>query len=175
MGFKTYLRTLAVIVAALVGLKVGLSVFIDPYDVFGGVGIVERNFEPNTRIAKIQFLSERCGDFDSYVLGTSRVNYYNVEDASKSLGGRFYNFNVSAETMGGVRAKLEWLAANCTVARVLIGLDFDWFHADEFNGGDLLRREHPAVVSGDIKDALHDLQQSEREDIEGTYAGSTAE
>ncbi len=138
-------------VAALVALKVGLSVLIDPYDAFGGVGIVERNFEPNTRIAKIRFLSERCGDFDSYVLGTSRVNYYNVEDASKSLGGRFYNFNVSAETMGGVRAKLEWLAANCTVARVLIGLDFDWFHADEFNGGDLLRREHPAVNSGEVK------------------------
>ena len=151
MRFKTYLRTLAVIVAALVALKVGLSVVIDPYGVFGGVGIVERNFEPNTRIGKIRFLSDRCGDFDSYVLGTSRVNYYNVEDASKSLGGRFYNFNVSAETMGGVRAKLEWLAANCTVDRVLIGLDFDWFHSDEFHGGDLLRREHPALNSGNVR------------------------
>lgn len=145
MRFKTYLRTLGVIVAALVALKIGLSVVIDPYDAFGAVGIVERNFEPNTRIAKIRFLSERCGDFDSYVLGTSRVNYYNVEDASKSLGGRFYNFNVSAETMGGVRAKLDWLAANCTVDRVLIGLDFDWFHSEEFHEGDLLRREHPAA------------------------------
>ena len=145
MRFKTYLRTLAAIVTALVALKVGLSVVIDPYDAFGAVGFVQRNFEPNTRIAKIRFLSERCGDFDSYVLGTSRVNYYNVADASKSLGGRFYNFNVSAETMGGVRAKLEWLAANCTVDRVLIGLDFDWFHSDEFHGGDLLRREHPAA------------------------------
>lgn len=151
MRFKTYLRTLAAIVTALVALKVGLSVVIDPYDVFGAVGIVDRNFEPNTRIAKIRFLSERCGDFDSYVLGTSRVNYYNVEDASKSLGGRFYNFNVSAETMGGVRAKLEWLAANCTVDRVLIGLDFDWFNANEFHVGDLLRREHPAANGGEIK------------------------
>ena len=136
------------IVVALVLLKIGLSVVIDPYDAFGGVGIVERNFEPNTRISKIRFLSERCGDFDSYVLGTSRVNYYNVEDASASLGGRFYNFNVSAETMGGVRAKLEWLAANCRVGRVLIGLDFDWFHSEEFHEGDLLRREHPAVIGG---------------------------
>ena len=49
MRFKIYLRTLAAIVAALVVLKVGLSVVIDPYDAFGGVGVVERNFEPNTR------------------------------------------------------------------------------------------------------------------------------
>lgn len=150
MGFKTYLRTLGAIVVAFILLKVGLSVLIDPYDAFGGVGLVERNFEPNTRITKIRFLSERCGDFDSYVLGTSRVNYYNVEDASASLGGRFYNFNVSAETMGGVRAKLEWLVANCSVERVLIGLDFDWFHSEEFHAGDLLRREHPAVIGGRV-------------------------
>ena len=150
MRFKTYLRTFGVIVVALVLLKIGVSVVIDPYDAFGGVGIVERNFEPNTRISKIRFLSEHCGDFDSYVLGTSRVNYYNVEDASRSLGGRFYNFNVSAETMGGVRAKLEWLAANCRVGRVLIGLDFDWFHSEEFHEGDLLRREHPAVIGRSV-------------------------
>ena len=65
MRFRSYLRTLAVIVAALVMLKVGLSVVIDPYHAFGTFGIVDRNFEPNTRISKIRFLSERCRDFDS--------------------------------------------------------------------------------------------------------------
>ncbi len=151
MRFRSYLRTLAVIVAALVALKVGLSVVIDPYQAFGTFGIIERNFEPNTRISKVRFLSERCRDFDSYVLGTSRVNYYNVEDASEIFGGRFYNFNVSAETMGGVRAKLRWLAANCPVERVVVGLDFDWFHSAEFHQGDLLRREHPAAIGGGFK------------------------
>lgn len=121
---------------------------IDPYRVFGLTGFNARNFEPNTRYLKIEHLRRHCGDLDGYVLGTSRVNFYGTEAPERLFGGRFYNLSVSAETVPGMVARVDWLLANCPVHRVLVGLDFDWFGYEQREESDNLRREH-YLLSGD--------------------------
>lgn len=120
------------------------SVIVDPYKVFGFTDFNQKNFEPNTRYLKIEHLLKDTS-YNAFILGSSRVNFYDIELANKLLGYKFYNMTAPSETQPGVRKKLDWLVTNRKIKKVIIGLDYD--HQTIETSSDLLRLDHP-LVSG---------------------------
>ncbi len=123
------------------------SVIVDPYKVFGFTNFNQKNFEPNTRYLKIEHLL-KDKSYNAFILGSSRVNFYDIELANKLLGYKFYNMTAPSETQPGVRKKLDWLVTNRQIKKVIIGLDYDHQTIETFS--DLLRLDHP-LVSGQSK------------------------
>lgn len=117
------------LVAGWLAFHVAVSLVLDPYNVFGLPAPYDRDgmHMQNDRYAKIEYLRRAPDAPRNYVFGSSRANYYNVEDAAAALGGRWYNFTVSSETPMGVLLKLRWLRRHKGLERAIITLDFDIF------------------------------------------------
>ena len=128
-------------------LQVLIAVIADPYCVFGIVRYSKRNFEPNTRFLKVEYL-RRQHDYDAFILGSSRASFLESESARTACGSehRYFNLNASLENGAGIRQKLEWLTRTRTVAQVIIAIDFD-LQSVLGDPLDLLRQDHP-LISG---------------------------
>ncbi|MBX9633417.1 MAG: hypothetical protein K2X44_00420 [Magnetospirillum sp.] len=125
----SYSRVFLGLVVGWLVLHVAVSLALDPYNVFGLPALFDRDgmHMQNDRYAKIEYLSRKGDAPKNYIFGSSRANYYNVEDAAARLGGRWYNFTVSSETPMGVLLKLRWLRQHVGLQRAVIALDFDIF------------------------------------------------
>ncbi len=148
MGKRYLIFIVALLLAGPVVATVPFAVGVDPYRVFGWSGYNNHNFFPNTRYMKTEHLLKHT-EFDAFVLGSSRANYYRDTSLQRYTGHRWYNLNVSAETAEGLLARVRWLLDSRTVRQLLIPLDYDMmFQVKAFREGDLLRMEHPAVSGG---------------------------
>lgn len=134
-------------VLGLCVLQVIVAVVADPYCVFGIVRYPKRNFEPNTRFLKIEYL-QRHPEYDGFILGSSRAGSLDALAAARTCGPglSYFNLNASLEGAAGMRRKLEWLVASRPVRQIVVLVDFDLqsVGTDPF---DLLRQDHP-LVSG---------------------------
>ncbi|MBW4699488.1 MAG: hypothetical protein KME03_16640 [Aphanocapsa lilacina HA4352-LM1] len=143
-----YSRALLLTVVLLSVVQLVVAIAVDPYDVFGIVRFAKKNFEPNTRYLKVEYLLTQPR-FDAFIFGSSRTMYYAAATADRASGERyrFFNFGVSLENGFGIRRKLEWLLRQKRIQKALIGLDFD-IQSVPTDPLDLLRQDHP-LVSGD--------------------------
>ncbi|MBM4200070.1 MAG: hypothetical protein FJ189_02135, partial [Gammaproteobacteria bacterium] len=113
-------------VFGLCALQALIAVVADPYCVLGIVRYPKRNFEPNTRFLKVEYL-RRHPEFDAFILGSSRASFLESEAARAACGPqrRYFNLNASLENGAGIRQKLDWLTRTRKVAQVIIAVDFD--------------------------------------------------
>ena len=134
-------------VLALCLMQVAMAVITDPYCVFGVIRYPKRNFEPNTRFLKIEYL-RRHPEYDAFILGSSRAAYYGADIAERLCPGdqQYFNLSVSLENGAGIRRKLKWLIAHRRVSQAILNLDFD-VQSVATDPLDLLRQDHP-LVSG---------------------------
>lgn len=107
-------------------LYAAASFALDPLRVFGTSDFNRKNFEPNARFLQIEHL-KRDPRPDAFVLGSSRVNFYDVGDLTRMTHERFYNLSASMEGFQGIARKVGWLLHNRHVTMVVIGLDFDLY------------------------------------------------
>lgn len=128
-------------------LQVLIAVAADPYCVYGIIRYEKRNFEPNSRFLKVEYL-QRHPEYDAFILGSSRAAFLDASVAERLCGDqiRYYNLNASLESGAGIRRKLQWLAASRRVRQVVVLVDFD-LQSVGTDPLDLLRQEHP-LVSG---------------------------
>ena len=129
----------------LCALQVLVSVIADPYCVFGILRYPKRNFEPNTRFLKIEYL-RRHPEYDAFILGSSRASFLGATSARSACGPdrRYFNLNASLENGAGIRQKLAWLTRTREVRQVVINVDFD-LQSVLSDPLDLLRQEHPLI------------------------------
>ena len=128
---------------------VAATVAIDPYKVFGIFNFNNKNFEPNNRYLKIEYLRGNH-EHDAYILGSSRVAAYDVNTAKELSGWNYYNLTASGANMEEVLAVAKWLVKTKHVRQMIVGLDFDaMFLAGPIDKYDLLRQEH-YLVSGEL-------------------------
>ena len=145
---RYYTWTLLGMTFGLVAVWYAAAVYFDPYGVFGLSGFNQKNFLTNDRYQKVEHL-RRDTHHNAFVLGSSRVNFYDVERAGSLTGWSYYNMTASGETSLGILRKLRWLVRTQPVNHVLIGVDFDFqFMIDAIAPTDFLRQEHP-LVSGE--------------------------
>lgn len=141
-----YVRFLLATIAGLFFLNLMWAIVLDPFKVFGIFDFNTRNWEPNTRYLKIEYLKKH--EFRGFILGTSRVNGYDVEVATQLTGVPFYNLNADSETPYGMYHKLQWLFGRQAVSQIILGLDFDEFDQPLKRGEmDLQGQEHPMTFT----------------------------
>jgi hypothetical protein len=130
---------------ATIVLYASAAVALDPLRIFGTSGFNRKNFEPDARYLQIEYLKGHAGP-DAFVLGSSRVNFYDVADLRRLTGRRFYNLSASIEGFQGIRSKVEWLLKHRPVRMVVIGLDYDLYDVLE-DRSDLQHVDHPEIDS----------------------------
>jgi hypothetical protein len=139
-----YLILLAAVIFGTLLLNCIAVVVVDPFKIFGAFEVNRRNFEPNTRYLKVEYL-RRHPEFDGFILGSSRANGYSVEVANRLAGGQHYNFTVAGDTMLGMLRKVEWLMATRTVRHLMVTFSFDDFILSTESMQTLMKIEHPQV------------------------------
>jgi hypothetical protein len=143
-GARRYAAIVVGVVLLLAATTLAASVALDPYRVlFPDRGNL-RNFEPNERATKIaQLGANGCAQFDGFMLGASRANFYPTPSVEAAFGGRWYNMTVAGETMAGMYRRARWLLTHCSPKHLVVTVDPLQFGWGPDYGSDLLRGEPP--------------------------------
>lgn len=134
---------LAVCVCAL------FNILVDPFGVFGDpilrwYGYNETN---NPRIAKVAWLEEHAGEYDSFIVGSSSAASYDVEQLDAYLDASFYNLFFYGSDALDYRDTVKYLLENHNVKNILLNLGVnECFVYNE--GEDTLNQRMHAKVSG---------------------------
>lgn len=148
--FCKFLTTFILTAVAVTWAVLTFNVAVDAYGVFWPPSdkIEVRDFEPNTRYRKIQYLVPRCSQYDTLIMGDSRIFAYQTSDINMSIGGRAYNLSNSAETVNGVeRTFRALLGAGCKPKVLIFAVGLDAYPLGDPAVGDyqLLRTPHPLI------------------------------
>lgn len=151
MSHKYYVQILLLTVLSGLGLILGLNLAVDPYSVLG-TSRLKYTFQPNERYLKIEYLAQHRNQFDSYLMGSSRIGTTDPHDVQKYLlDSHFYNLSVSIGSTHDHLKHLEYLIASGNRPRHLyIGLDVDLGLTDfSHDAHQLLTSLHPDVPGQD--------------------------
>lgn len=137
--FLIKVMVFCLIVAALI---VPFNVIIDPYNVFHADRIRDNGIEPNKNYFKTKYVIENSEKYDSYLFGSSRVGFLDVE---KMTGGTYYNMMYSEGVPYEHLKTLEAMVSNGEVPKnVIIGVDdIACFVDPEFHKKQLYRLAYP--------------------------------
>lgn len=144
-----YIQILVIVAVITILILQIPTLLVDPYKVFGLTNFNKKNFDPNTRYLKIEYLLKDNLP-NAFILGSSRVNFYDAKVASLLSGYNYYNMTAFNDYPLTIRKKLEWLANNRKINQVILGMDYDHQAIDQTKDSDLLRQEHP-LISGEPK------------------------
>ncbi|HWR39069.1 MAG TPA: hypothetical protein VN611_06185 [Patescibacteria group bacterium] len=140
------LRVFTATAVGLVGLTMLTNLLLDPFRIFN-TGLLPHDYQVNERYAKIQFLEQTHGQFDSYILGSSRSLSTDPNILEKYIpGSRFYNMGVSGGTTYDHWLHLKYfLAQGYPVRNIYLQLDPEALTDYQFDAGNYLNRHHPRV------------------------------
>ncbi|MCM1385934.1 MAG: hypothetical protein NC231_01290 [Bacillus sp. (in: Bacteria)] len=103
------------------GLAIGISAGIDPYNVFHWQNARDNGVEPNKNYVKTQYVLHHPEKYNMFIFGNSRVGSL---DAAKVTDGTCYNMYYSeglpAEHYENITAFLE---AGVSIKRIYLGID----------------------------------------------------
>lgn len=118
------------------------NVIVDPYNVFHADRIRDNGIEPNKNYFKTKYVIENSEKYDSYLFGSSRVGFLDVE---KMTGGTYYNMMYSEGVPYEHFKTLEAMVTNGEVPKnVIIGVDdIACFVDPEFHKSQLYRLAYP--------------------------------
>jgi hypothetical protein len=151
MLHKHYVQILLLTALSGLGLIFGLNLAVDPYSVLG-TSQLKYTFQPNERYLKIEYLAQHRNQFDSYLMGSSRIGTTNPHDVQKYFpDSHFYNLSASISSTYDHLKHLEYLLISGKRPRHLyIGLDVDLGLTDfSHDAHQLLTRLHPDVPRQD--------------------------
>jgi hypothetical protein len=139
-------RAVVISAVATVTAIVAVNVLVDPYAVLHTVSWPKHGYTDNDRYNKMEHLLAGPPKYDSYILGSSRMGFYDPEQAQGLLGGHFYNLSVFGGTPGDALAMLRVLdARGHPIDRVVVGIDIIPFMS--INAPDRPDyRHHPEVL-----------------------------
>lgn len=124
MSSKKWLVMLGITVVLALGLCAGANILADPFGVFGDPVFdwYSYNETNNPRTAKLAWLEEHGGEFDSYIIGSSSAASYNVEELNEYLDAKFYNLFVYGCDTKDYRDFAAYLLERQPVKRLILNL-----------------------------------------------------
>lgn len=139
---KKFLCKVTVFTLIVALLVIPFNVIIDPYNVFHADRIRDNGIEPNKNYFKTKYVIENPEKFDSYLFGSSRVGFLDVE---KMTGGTYYNMMYSEGVPYEHLKSLEAMILNGEIPKnVVIGVDdIACFVDPEFHTQQLYRLAYP--------------------------------
>lgn len=118
---KKFLLKIAPFVAVILLLEIALPIVVDPYNVFHWRNIRDNGVEPNKNFIKMSYILENPDRFDSFVFGSSRVEFL---DVTRLTDGNYYNMCYSEGLPAEHYENLKILIANGIIPKnVLMGVD----------------------------------------------------
>jgi len=111
----------AVLAALLFG---GLNVAVDPFGVFGDrfIGWWSYNMTQNPRTAKIGWLDVHHGEYDSYIIGSSKTSSFPTELLNRYTGGRFYNLFSYGGDLYDAEMTVNYVLENYDAKRIIVNV-----------------------------------------------------
>lgn len=118
---KKFLRKIAPFVLFILILELVIPMAVDPYNVFHWQKIRDNGVEPNSNYIKMQYILHNPDKFDSFLFGSSRTGFVNVEHIPE---GKWYNMSYSEGLPAEHLENLRELIANGIIPKtVMIGVD----------------------------------------------------
>ncbi len=112
----------------LIAIVIGLfNYFIDPYGMFGDpiLDWWTYNQTLNPRGAKIAYLQDHHGEYDSYIVGSSGSSSYPIEELNAYMNARFYNCFFYGTDMVDFELMSKYLIENYEVKNLLLNLSMN--------------------------------------------------
>ena len=106
---KKFLRKIAPFVLFILILELAIHMAVDPYNVFHWQEIRDNGVEPNSNYIKMQYVLHNPDKFDSFLFGSSRTGFVNVEHIPE---GKWYNMSYSEGLPAEHLENLRELIAN---------------------------------------------------------------
>lgn len=149
---KKFLVKVLVYGLVLAMLIIPVNVLVDPYNVFHASNIRDNGIEPNKNYIKTKHAIQNKDVYDSYLFGSSRVGFIDVDVLSELTGENYYNMTYSEalpqENLESIRRLIEYGEKPKTI---LLGLDDISYLVDpQMHKNQLFRRSYPK--RGDIEE-----------------------
>ena len=124
MNAKKWLIRFACTALALVMLFAGFNILTDPMGVFGDplFDWYSYNMTNNPRAAKIAYLDEHHGEYDSYIIGCSSTSSFPVDAFNEYTGASFYNMIMYGADMLDVEQISAYLIEHYTVKNLVVNV-----------------------------------------------------
>ena len=125
MAWKKWLLLFFGAVLGCAALLAGFNVVVDPFGVFGDrfLDWYEYDMTMNPRVAKIAWLERHHGDYDSYVIGSSKASSISVSELNEYMDASFYNMTWYGGDLADERALVRYLIENYTVKNIVLTVD----------------------------------------------------
>ena len=139
---KKFLCKVVVFSLIVAVMIVPFNVIVDPYNVFHADRVRDNGIEPNKNYFKTKYVIKYPEKFDSYLFGSSRVGFLDVE---KMTGGTYYNMMYSEGVPYEHLKSLEAMIGGGEIPKnVIIGVDdIACFVDPEFHNQQLYRLAYP--------------------------------
>ncbi len=138
MSGKKWLLMLAGSVLLALALCAGVNVLADPFGVFGDpiFNWYSYNETNNPRVAKLAWLEEHHGEYDSYIIGSSSAASLEARTMEKYVDGRFYNLFVYGSDTRDYRDLAAYVLEHYEVKHLVLNLGINEanVYADEPEG-----------------------------------------
>lgn len=122
MGIKKWLVWFAGACAVLTLLFGLYNVLLDPFGVFGDPVFdwYAYNMTQNPRAAKLSYLERHNREYDSYIIGSSKVSSISCEELNGYLDARFYNMTWYGGKLGDELDAANYLLEQYTVKNMVL-------------------------------------------------------
>lgn len=147
MSHKTFSIVLVVVALTYLGVIALINIIVDPFNIFR-TPFFKEQAQINDRYAKIAFLKKRGAQFNSYLMGSSRMFFTAPEMIERYIpSAKFYNLATIFGTMYEHLLHVKYLLdRGFPLQNLYIGLDMDMYAVAKLHDGkDCLLRLHPDV------------------------------
>ena len=133
--------------AVSAALLAGFNVAVDPFGVFGDkiFDWYAYDMTQNPRIAKIAYLDEHHGEYDSYIIGSSKTSSYSVEKLNEYTGARFYNMIMYGGDMYDAQKTAEYVINNYEVKNIILNIGIEEMYSYDYEDDDTKGNLHTKV------------------------------
>lgn len=149
MSSKKWFFMFILTAVLICALYAGASAAVDPFGAFGDRFLKWYSYDMtnNPRVAKISYLEQSHGEYDSYIVGSSSTSSYPVEELNRYYGASFYNMIMYGADMLDVEQVCEYLIENYTVKNLIVNLFMTNGAFYDVGGGSLTQGMH-ALADG---------------------------
>ena len=130
------------------------NVLVDPFGVFGDplLDWYSYNMTENPRVAKAAYLEEHHGEYDSYIIGSSKSASIPVEALNDYLDASFYNMTWYGGNLWHEYDMIRYLLEHYEVRNMVLTLDPAIAVEGPFQTRDLKQRMHARVDGSSLLD-----------------------
>lgn len=123
------------------------NALVDPFGVFGDPLLDWYGYDMtmNPRVAKVAYLEKYHENYDSYVIGSSKVSSIPVDELNEYTGASFYNMTWYGGDLWDEQRMIRYLLENYEVKNIVLALDPSIAVNDRDDTDDLKQQMHCKV------------------------------